>query len=511
MPTASAVSALAPIPVTLQPAGKATGSAPLTGSLTITNIQVDHDRITQLTGSIQLPDGPPLNFSAPVHASTLESTSAGDVLHVVLDSHQLELSGARVKSSHIELTGSGEHGLVSVLLPGSSVLPPQSVVAPAFDLLSSSSGSPAGGLTSPAGNALPLGQLGLPQVGLGSQDFPSGGSIMIDISANAGLNLLVGNLLALSAHAQGSVPGGHPALANQVTGSRETFLSIHLADRTQLSNPAEFGSAPEPVGGGQRVPMFSEIRTPNLAAIGPAGQSPRMLPPLERTEDSVISSRPGNDLSGEESDPLILSAEQTLRELESIAPRPSAVPGSEFPAERDRSIDLPELDRRSPGRDQDLSANPEREAQALTLPVQSPLTNFLAEGQFDWLLPEVEDTADGEGDEADDWSAGPAQPADEPVCQAPSLPGERSDQLLPLFEDAANRDDGSQAARTTGVEDREVEQLTYHPVRAGIAWPVSHSLFGLIAPSLLAWLYVRRRGDADRQQWRTVMGLAERR
>src|SRR5262245_34208973 len=51
-----AVSLLAPLPDFLRPAGTAAVATPATGSMTVTNFQVDNGGLTQLEGNFQMPD-----------------------------------------------------------------------------------------------------------------------------------------------------------------------------------------------------------------------------------------------------------------------------------------------------------------------------------------------------------------------------------------------------------------------------------------------------------------------
>jgi hypothetical protein len=508
-----AMSLLAPVPQFLTPAGTAKSATPQTGSLTVTNFGVDNDQLTQLAGTLPLPDGTPLSFDAPVQTDGVQSTGTRDVMHLALSPLSLDVLGARLEASGAEVTATFEHAAGSVFsgvesalsaivrtagqvaLAFGSAVRAVGAVAPALYLPSWLSQS-LEALTPPTASTIllshfQLGPLNLSYPGLSL----SVSSFVVDAFADTGPGKPLGNLFATVGSRGGNL-GGMGALMDDILSRRPSpttpsAVTPAAAQPTEdmpthpgTKSPAGTSSSGG-AGGSQdshpKSPFSDRILYPQPSRpVPPAGVLVASFPPDlgggARPHDAPPPPKRAAD-DAENDDPL----------SDDDNPLPSVLPDIGLPDEGDQPGAQNGIAFKGPGGNGELSSEPEQQAHSSSQEILS-MTVIPAGGLFARLLSILDDTTDGDTELC--W----LRPTCPTVVTGLAIPPQQG--RHPWYRDPTvgdNCDNGSGATgervchKTTPIS---VDEGNHRYYWGSIPWAVSSPILGVFASSVVPALYV---------------------
>jgi hypothetical protein len=299
-------SMIVPLPQFITPAGTSTVTTSWTGPITFTNFQIDSEQLNQLASNITLPDGGSPYVSPYLQAIDIQTTSAFDLIHFILEPITLDLLGVNVVMSGVDMTMGFQDAPGSPSWTGDVAASAISIVSRALDLFASGLGLvarkaqeiaagfalPAGlsgvlqQVAPPAGETIPITQYQVPATASDSQTFTVSiaRGAMVNVSATTGPAELLGNLLAEALYLENSGYANLKAVLARYLSDLLPRLPVEFQREVLFSVPFE-GLIPDrsvtyayeaQVGsyvptGSTEDPLIFEVQVSSFAAPGQAG------------------------------------------------------------------------------------------------------------------------------------------------------------------------------------------------------------------------------------------------
>jgi hypothetical protein len=519
-----------PVPPFLTPAGTATLATQQTGWMTVTNLAVDNDRLNQLAGSIRLPDGTPLTFSAPGQVDGVASTRTRDVMHLAFAPLSLDVLGARVEASHVELTASFEHGPGNPLSGGqggsplTAILQTVGQVASAFGNalraigafvptlhLPPSLGQALQGLTPPIPSTTLLSHFRLNSINFDfSGLFLSVSSFVVDAFADTGPGKVLGNLFAEVDKHGGNFEGMGALMGHILNGMpipNMATADLRKAAMAKATTPtADDPAAATPTHPGKKSRAGTSSSTgsggsqdssskPKVSRVIPVPEPRRPAPP----GNPVIASLPpdmGGGTKPQDTPPPPKQAKEKSENDDPLSdddsPLPSVLPEIGLPEESGQPVAQNGTGFDGLDGTGDLSGKLEQQTNKVGRQILS-MTVIPAGGLFARLLSLLDDITDPDNGLC--WLR-PTSPT--VVTEVVIPPQHRSHPWYgnPVIGHACDNGSGIERERLCHkTTPTSVDEFSDNPFWGCITWPVSPRFLGVLASGVLPALYVKRGKD----------------